>query len=349
MTPTRTSTNGFLPAFVLLLAQGISGICLAQTPAAAPAPAVQFAALGDCALESGAAISDCRIGYITLGTLNAARDNAILFPTWYGGGSVHALPYIGPGLMVDTTKFFVIVVDSFGNGVSSSPSNSASQPGAKFPAVSIGDMVRMQKRLLDETFKLTRLHTVMGVSMGAMQTLEWAVWQPDIATRFVAIAGSPRLATHDHVFWQTHVRLIQLMLDCKCQTPMQALAGMRFLMQGADAINAPPAAKTKTLADIAANRMDLAIAHDRLLQLNAMMGHDISRHTDNDLAKAASRVGKRLLVAVGNKDQVVTPAPVLEFARLAGAKALEFPNCGHDVGRCGADLLFPAVREFLAR
>jgi homoserine O-acetyltransferase len=312
-------------------------------------PPPQFAEFGECPLDSGAIIKDCRIGYRTTGTLNAARDNVIVFPTWFGGKSEHITLYLGPDQLIDTQKFFVIVVDSVGNGVSSSPSFSAAQSGSAFPAVSIRDMVRMQRRLLNEHFKVEKLHAVVGVSMGAMQALEWAVWQPDAANKFVAIAGTPRLAPYDVVFWQTQTRLIQMMIGCQCQTPMQALAGMRFLMLGAEAINRPYSDKEKILGDIAANNMDIGIAHDRLLQMQAMIGHDVSRHTGNDLAAAAKRVGTKLLVAVGHKDQVVTPAPVLEFAKHAGAKALEFPNCGHDVGRCGADLLFPAVRDFLAR
>jgi len=329
----------------LLLCAGVS-IAHAQ-PAADPAQ--QFANLGDCDLESGKTINDCRIGYITLGKLNGERNNAILIPTWYGGTSRNILQYLGPGKLVDTDKFFVIVVDSFGNGVSSSPSNSSRQPGATFPAVSIRDMVQMQKRLLDEHLKLSSLHAVMGISMGAMQTLQWAVWQPGIASRFVAIAGSPRLAPYDLVLWHTDSRLIRMMIDCNCQTPMQVLAGTRFLSNVAENQNAPYTSEGKILGDIGDNKMDPAIAYDRLLQLGAMIGHDVTRSFDNDLAKAAKQVGTKLMVLVGSKDRVVTPAPALEFAKLAGGKALEFPACGHDIPRCSADLINPAVRDFLER
>lgn len=338
--------------FVIALLLSISVSPAANTQPAAE-PAQQFANLGECKLESGKAINDCRIGYLTLGKLNRERSNAILFPTWYGGTSRNIVQYLGPGKLVDTDKFFVIVVDSFGNGVSSSPSNSSKQPGAAFPAVSIRDMVRLQKRLLDEHLTLTSLHAVMGISMGAMQAFEWAVWQPDIATRFVTIAGSPRLAPYDLVLWQTNVSLIQMMLDCNCQTPMQVLAGTRFLSNVAENQNAPYSSKDKILGDIANNKMDPAIAHDRLLQLGAMIGHDVTRgvgsSVDNDLAKAAKQVGNKLLVLVGSKDRVVTPLPALEFAKLAGGKALEFPSCGHDIPRCSADLINPAVRDFLER
>ena len=307
--------------------------------------------MGECQLESGAKILDCRIAYTTVGTLNSDRSNAILFPTFYGGKASDLLKYVAPDLLVDSSKYFVIVVDSFGNGVSSSPSNSVSQSGAGFPAITIRDMVSMQKRLLNEHFKLPSLHAVVGISMGAMQALEWAVREPDIAKKFVAIAGSPRLAPFDIVFWETAERLLQTVIDCKCQRPMAILNGMRFLLQGVDyqAANAPYESLAKIRADIDKGSMTEPIAYDRMLQMRAMVTHDVSKDYGGDLSIAAKRVGKKLMVLAGNKDNVVTPKPVLAFAKLGGAEALEFPTCGHDIPRCSANLINPAVRDFLMR
>lgn len=332
--------------FMLLLLAHAGAI--AQTAAQ---PVVGVADMGSCALQSGASIRDCRIAYTTVGTLNAQRDNAVLIPSWYGGRSGELLKYLGPDKLVDTNRFFVIVVDSFGNGVSSSPSNSATQGGAAFPSVSIRDMVMAQKRLLAERFGLKRLHAVLGISMGAMQTLEWAVLEPDMAQKFVAIAGSPRLATFDVVFWETETRLLQTFVECKCQRPLAILAGMHFLHRGPEyqALNAPEGSLEKVREDIAKRSMSEATSYDRMLQMGAMIGHDVAKDLGGDLARAAQRVGARLLVLAGNKDAIVTPGPVLKFAKLAGAVALEFPNCGHDIPRCSADLINPAVRDFLAR
>ncbi len=69
----------------------------------------------------------------------------------------------------------------------------------------------------------------------------------------------------------------------------------------------------------------------------------------SDMSAAAKRAGKKLLVLAGIRDEVVTPGAVLAFAKLAGAEALEFPTCGHDIPRCSADLINPAVRDFLVR
>jgi homoserine O-acetyltransferase len=111
----------------------------------------------------------------------------------------------------------------------------------------------------------------------------------------------------------------------------------------------PASRSQKVLGDIANNKMDVRFAHDRLLQLGAMMGHDVTRNTDGDMQKAASAVGNKLFVVVGTKDIIVTPTPALNFAKLAGAKTLELNTCGHDIPRCEAQTINTAVNAFLAR
>jgi homoserine O-acetyltransferase/O-succinyltransferase len=332
----------------------ISSAQLASPPVSPVTSALttpQLINLGECKLESGATIRDCKIGVITIGTLNGARDNAILFPTWYGGKSSDLARYVGADKLVDPAKYFVILADSFGNGVSSSPSNSATQSGAAFPAVSIRDMLSQQKRVVTEHFKLTKLHAVIGISMGAMQALEWSVRENDFANKFVAIAGSPRLAPYDIVLWETIERALQSVIECQCQRPMQILAGTRFLMQGADvqAKNVPHEALGKVRADIEKASITVPLAHDRILQLRAMVGHDVSRDLGSDLALAAKRAGNKLLTLAGNKDNIVTPEPVIAFGKLSGNATLEFPTCGHDIPMCQSALIFPTVRDFLTR
>lgn len=72
-------------------------------------------------------IQDFRLGYRTLGKLNAQKSNAILWPSWLGGKSADLLQFLGPEKVVDTSKYFVVLVDAIGNGVSTSPSNSKKQ------------------------------------------------------------------------------------------------------------------------------------------------------------------------------------------------------------------------------
>jgi homoserine O-acetyltransferase len=117
-------------------------------PQSAPAEGgLQFAELGDLKLRSGAVIQDFRLGYRTLGRLNADKSNAILWPSWLGGKSEDLLQFIGPGKVIDSTRYFVILVDAIADGVSTSPSNSRKQPLGKFPEIAIRDMVESEHRL----------------------------------------------------------------------------------------------------------------------------------------------------------------------------------------------------------
>src|ERR1700735_1330096 len=95
--------------------------------------AQQFADLGQCKLQSGKVIEHCRVGYRTFGSLNAARDNAVVMATWLYGVSGDLVQFFSTQpssqRLVDTSRFFGVALDAFGNGVSSSPSNSKAQPG----------------------------------------------------------------------------------------------------------------------------------------------------------------------------------------------------------------------------
>jgi hypothetical protein len=150
---------------------------------------LQFAKLGDFELVGGGKISNCLIGYRTFGSLNAERSNAILFPTWFSGQTQDLKDFISPEGMADSSKFFVIAVDALGNSISSSPSNSREHGGAEFPTIAIADMVRSQRLLLSNEFGIERLHAVMGISMGGMQTFEWITAYPDAMRLAVPIIG----------------------------------------------------------------------------------------------------------------------------------------------------------------
>src|SRR5687767_14970226 len=90
----------------------------------------RIASLGDFPLEAGGTIRHCRIGYRTAGTLNADRSNAVVVLTWFAGHSGGLVPSIGERKLFDSSRWFVITIDALGDGISSSPSNSTTQPGA---------------------------------------------------------------------------------------------------------------------------------------------------------------------------------------------------------------------------
>jgi homoserine O-acetyltransferase len=158
-------------------------------------------AVGDWVPQHGGIVPDARIVFKTHGTLNGRRDNVVLFPTNYGGTHVNNEWLIGPGKALDTDRYFVIVPNMLGNGVSSSPSNTVPpHGGASFPHVTVYDNVALQHRLLTERFAVTRLQLVIGFSMGAQQSFQWAVSYPDLVERCIPICGSARTAPHNFVF-----------------------------------------------------------------------------------------------------------------------------------------------------
>src|SRR5580700_11880156 len=110
--------------------------------------------IGNLELEEGGHIPDCQLAVATHGTLNAAKDNAILVTTWYSGTSkIMEQVYIGNGRALDPDKYFIIVVNQIGSGLSTSPHNTPAPAGmANFPHVRIGDDVRAQYKLLADQF-----------------------------------------------------------------------------------------------------------------------------------------------------------------------------------------------------
>jgi homoserine O-acetyltransferase len=108
------------------------------------------------------------------------------------GSTHHRLDFlIGEGRALDPAHFHIVAIDALGNGLSSSPSNSASQPQGDFPDVTIRDMVESQRRLLD-ALGITRLRCVIGASMGGMQALQWAVSHPERVESVVAMTPMAR-------------------------------------------------------------------------------------------------------------------------------------------------------------
>ena len=150
-------------------------------------PPHQLLPLGDFKLESGETLRDFSISYVTHGTLNADRSNAILVVTAIGGNH-HRVDYlIGPGRALDPSRYFIIATDAIGNGLTTSPSNSKLQPRMQFPRFNIRDMVNSQQRLVSEKFGIRKLVSVVGASMGGMQALQWAVSYPDMMQSVVPI------------------------------------------------------------------------------------------------------------------------------------------------------------------
>jgi homoserine O-acetyltransferase len=148
------------------------------------------------------------VAYECYGRLSAARDNAILVCHALSGGA-HAAGWhagaakpgwwdvlIGPGKALDTDRYFVISSNVLGScygttGPSSVDPSTGRPYGSRFPVVTIADMVRVQRALV-ERLGIARLRAVAGGSMGGMQALQWAVQCPDAVASVIALATSPR-------------------------------------------------------------------------------------------------------------------------------------------------------------
>ena len=167
--------------------------------------AFELISIGRFELEEGGVIEDLQLAVATYGTLNADKSNAICIPTWFSGThQTWEQIYIGSGRALDPDKYFIAVINQIGNGLSTSPHNTsdASIAMSKFPHVRIGDDVRAQEQLLREHFGIERLALVVGGSMGAQQTYEWAVRFPDKVLRAAPIAGTAQNTPHDFLFTQ---------------------------------------------------------------------------------------------------------------------------------------------------
>ena len=191
MLPAMRPASSFLLSLATLAAADTIGG--AQTPAD---PHRRFHIIENFRLESGVVLPRAVIAYATFGTLNAARDNAVLIPSWYGSDH-HGYDFlIGEGRALDPAKSFIIATEMFANGFSSSPSNTpAPFDGPRFPAIAIRDNVEAARRVLAE-LGVTHLAAIVGFSMGAQQAFQWAVSHPGFADRIVAYCGTAK--THPH-------------------------------------------------------------------------------------------------------------------------------------------------------
>lgn len=152
--------------------------------------------LGDLTLQSGEILPDAKLSWKTHGTLSAARDNVIVYPTSYSAQHPRLEWAIGPDSLFDPDRWFIIIPDMFGNGLSSSPSNTAGYPGL----VTSADNVLAQRRLLRQQFGIESVAAVYGFSMGAQQAYHWATLAPEAVERAIVVCGSAKTSPHNQVF-----------------------------------------------------------------------------------------------------------------------------------------------------
>lgn len=151
--------------------------------------------LGDFDLKIGEKIPNAHIAYKTFGD---REKPLIIYPSWYSGAIADNEWLIGEDKTLSPKDYFIVITALFGNGQSSSPSNT---PGLKpFPQILFYDNVRAQHELVSKKLGFEHARAVLGWSMGAGQTYQWGTQYPDFVDILVPICGSAKTSLHNQVF-----------------------------------------------------------------------------------------------------------------------------------------------------
>lgn len=278
--------------------------------------------LGDFELEEGGTLPYCQLAYKTVGTLNEAKDNAILFPHMYSGKHKDMEGYVGEGMALDPNKYFIILPNMIGNGLSTSPHNTPDPVGmGNFPKVTIGDDVVAQHKLVTEKFGVTELQLVLGWSMGAQQTYEWAVRFPDMVKRAAPIAGTARVTPHDYLYVDVVSDAIKsdpAWNNGFYTEPNAVKEGLRrhariFALMGA----CTELYKQELWTKLGMNSLDEFLTNfweawfapmdpnDLLCMLSKWQRGDVGVHAGGDLEKALSRIKAKVMVIAFEEDMFI--------------------------------------------
>ncbi len=157
--------------------------------------------LGDFELQSGVVLPGARLAYKTYGELNENRDNVVVLPTFYTGSHMRNEGFFGTGRAIDPAHHYVVSINMFGNGISSSPSNTpAPFNAASFPDMTLYDNIRAQYRLLTEELGANSIALVTGWSMAGCQSFQWAAQYPDFVNAILPFCASAKTSEHNVIF-----------------------------------------------------------------------------------------------------------------------------------------------------
>ncbi|HEY5798388.1 MAG TPA: alpha/beta fold hydrolase [Bosea sp. (in: a-proteobacteria)] len=323
-------------------------------------------AAGDVTLQSGAVFPDMKVAYKTFGRLNAARDNVILYPTSFSAQHHDTQWLVSPDGVLDPGRYFIVIPNLFGNGLSSSPSNApAAWVDGRYPLVTYHDAVAAQRRLLIEELGIDRLALVYGWSMGGMQAYHWAALYPEMVERAAVVCGSARCAPFNHVFLEgvkAALTADPAFRDGRFVAP--PVAGMRAmgrvyagwaLSHGFYREEAWRGLGFDSLEDFLTRSWDGAFArrdaNDLLAQIATWQNGDVSRCAafGGDLAAALSAITARFLLMPGRTDSYFQVADnEAELPLLVNARSAELSPIPSIYGhRAGNPIHIAADRAFL--
>ena len=329
--------NHFKTTIILLLAI-LASISFAQSE-------LQLVNIGNLVTTNGEELKDCKIGYRTVGRLNADKSNAILWPTWFGGTSEEIVQPSFIAGFIDTTKYYIIAVDALTNGVSSSPSNSIS-----FPDVTVKDMVNSQYVLLVNHLNIDHLYAVMGISLGGIQTFEWMVAYPDFMEKAIPIVGTPKLSFYDLLVWQTQIDIIEEAgsNEKDINFAMKKVYDIFNINKFTPAYyNATY--KVEDIDDFKSNQYNQMMDYgDYLAGVKSMLNHDVSKNLKNKNQSLKEIIKADVLTIISQKDHLVNPNNSIAFSKLLECQLIELSgDCGHIAPWCEAQKIKYALSSFL--
>ncbi|MDG1707943.1 MAG: alpha/beta fold hydrolase [Emcibacteraceae bacterium] len=308
--------------------------------------------LGECALENGEAIENCQIAYQTMGTLNKDKSNIMIVPSWLGGTAESFIKneYAGRGKMINSDDYYVILIDAFASGTSSSPSNSKTQSDDKFPTFTIKDVVKAHHDLLTNHLKINHVSAFVGVSLGASQTYEWMSSFPDFMDKAVIITGTPGPTTSDKLSYTLAIDAVTGLL----QLDDNGKAARDF----ANRFETHMGSTSKWFADnIPTNEYDKfeqdtlntsTNPYDYKAQTLALLNGDITIKDGGDLSKTAQRLKTPFLTLGHPSDGYINPAPSFKLAELSSNPHISLGGtCGHNASYCEMETITKVVHEYL--
>jgi homoserine O-acetyltransferase len=336
-----------------------SAPALAHTPTQPPHQSYK---IGDFTLESGEVIKDFAISYVTHGKLNEKKSNAILMVTAISGNH-HRLDFlIGPGKALDTDKYFIIATDAIGNGLTTSPSNSAAQPHMKFPKFLIRDMVTSQKKLMDQ-LGIAHVVAVVGPSMGGMQVLQWGVSHPEFMDSLVALV--PLAKTPAWTVTVLEATRKAIMLDPAWKNGDYAEPPEQGIRLWRDILNFLAARTPEVSRDQFPNQLDILPwmqaqetnlikafdANDWIYQTWAYDRHDVGSTPgmNGDTVKALRAIKAKTLIMTGTKDLLNPEWEPQDAARFIRDVRVTTISPGTVTGHAAGGGAFPADVDFLNR
>jgi len=346
-----------------VIAAVVAGLLLHASVAVAhrpDQPPHQQYRIGDLALESGEVIKDFSISYVTHGTLNPQKSNAILMVTAISGNH-HRLDFlIGPGKALDTSKYFVVATDAIGNGLTTSPSNSQAQPRMKFPKFVMRDMVTSQHKLM-EHLGITRVVAVVGPSMGGMQALQWGVSHPDFMDSVVALVPLAKTPAWSVVVMEASRKAI--MLDPAWNSGNYTSPPANGIRLWRDILGFLAARSPEMYRYQFANQADVLPwlkaqedalltvfdANDWIYQTWAYDAHDVGTTPgmNGDYVKALRAIKAKTLIMVGQKDLLNPEWEPVDAARYIRDVRVVTIRPEAITGHASAGGLFPADVDFL--